>query len=796
MLEDIAPVASSLKRVRLLETTPGFAVDGLLLDSRISFLPFINYLKEKVTGRTETKSKFSNYLIEKFEAEPALLKPVEDPELLDKNQGLLELLGSTLFPIVSEQEKNMFTMAVPYQFAIFNYSAPFRQLFIDNEEAHFLLPPDVSANYLKQSLCSLIYEHIVEKFYGIKLNNNNDLIYPVVDKATGMRRYYKLRYDRRFIDIHLLGKLPQIQDCPVCLNTFRIMDMENQLKQMPLDLFAAEGFGVWIAEDVTTQESLESIKKVLLRHEGCDSGSFNDLKANVHALAGLSGIEVGLTPFVKLNDQFVLDVACTNHSLLAKKWRPDDPESMINYNMVIEFLSERPEPMAITLVNERMVEMAPFMKDLYEGGARSYIIYPIQNDDGLLGLLELSSPIPNQLDQDVMRRIEPAMPLISLALLKNRDAFSDKIEKLIKEKFTALQPSVEWKFAEVAWEYLHNLGNGGSPTETGKVVFDNVYPLYGAIDIRNSSSERNNAIRKDFKAHLNLVDETLDSLQAEVQLPLLEGLKFKSQNFRQKIDNGLPAEEELKINEFFEKEVDPVFIHLQKNNVKVRQVVERYFTLINDLSGYLYRYRNEYENTLRTINDTVLAYLEKEEELMQQSYPHYFEKYRTDGVEYTIYIGQSISPKNQFDLLYLNNIRLWQLKSMAEVARVTHKLKPSLAVPLETTQLILIHGQPISISFRKDERRFDVEGSYNIRYEIMKKRLDKVCIQGTNQRLTQPGKIAMVYSNPKEAQQYEEYISFLQSKNLLLPDIEYLDLEELQGVSGLKAIRIGINLEG
>ena len=230
---------------------------------------------------------------------------------------------------------------------------------------------------------------------------------------------------------------------------------------------------------------------MLLRHEGCDSGSFNDLKANVHALAGLSGIEVGLTPFVKLNDQFVLDVACTNHSLLAKKWRPDDPESMINYNMVIEFLSERPEPMAITLVNERMVEMAPFMKDLYEGGARSYIIYPIQNDDGLLGLLELSSPIPNQLDQDVMRRIEPAMPLISLALLKNRDAFNDKIEKLIKEKFTALQPSVEWKFAEVVWEYLHDLGNGGSPTETGKVVFDNVYPLYGAIDIRNSSSERN-----------------------------------------------------------------------------------------------------------------------------------------------------------------------------------------------------------------------------------------------------------------------------------------------------------------
>jgi hypothetical protein len=54
----------------------------------------------------------------------------------------------------------------------------------------------------------------------------------------------------------------------------------------------------------------------------------------------------------------------------------------------------------------------------------------------------------------------------------------------------------------------------------------------------------------------------------------------------------------------------------------------------------------------------------------------------------------------------------------------------------------------------------------------------------------------MAYSNPKEAQEYEEYIMFLQSKNLLKPGIEYLELEELQGVSGLKALRASINMEG
>ena len=217
--------------------------------------------------------------------------------------------------------------------------------------------------------------------------------------------------------------------------------------------------------------------------------------------------------------------------------------------------------------------------------------------------------------------------------------------------------------------------------------------------------------------------------------------------------------------------------------------------MVHDSNSKLYRYRHEYEQTVTQINDVILAYLEEEQETVQKSYPHYFEKFRTDGIEYNIYIGQSISPNTPFDLLYLKNIRLWQLRSMAEAAQITNRLLPQLKVPLQTTQLILIHSQPIAISFRRDERKFDVEGSYNIRYEMIKKRLDKVHIRDTQERLTQPGKIAMVYSNQKEVQEYEEYIRFLQKKNILKPGIELLELEELQGIKGLRAIRVEINLE-
>jgi hypothetical protein len=224
-------------------------------------------------------------------------------------------------------------------------------------------------------------------------------------------------------------------------------------------------------------------------------------------------------------------------------------------------------------------------------------------------------------------------------------------------------------------------------------------------------------------------------------------------------------------------------------------VIKNYSREVEREESSLYQYRNEYEATMQVINNAVLNSLIVEEKNIQESYPHYFEKYKTDGVEYTIYIGQSIAPDSKFDMMYLQNLRLWQLSSMAEVARITHSLLPALKVPLQTTQLILVHSQPISIGFRKDERRFDVEGAYNIRYEITKKRLDKVRVEGTSERLTQPGKIAIVYSNPREAQEYNEYIYYLQSKNLLKPGIENLELEELQGVRGLKAMRVEINME-
>ena len=87
-----------------------------------------------------------------------------------------------------------------------------------------------------------------------------------------------------------------------------------------------------------------------------------------------------------------------------------------------------------------------------------------------------------------------------------------------------------------------------------------------------------------------------------------------------------------------------------------------------------------------------------------------------------------------------------------------------------------------------------MEGAYDIRHEIIKKRIDKALIKGSAERLTQPGKIAIVYSQRQEGAEYLEYIDYLQAAGYLQAETEEVELEDLQGAQGLKALRVPVDL--
>ena len=320
-------------------------------------------------------------------------------------------------------------------------------------------------------------------------------------------------------------------------------------------------------------------------------------------------------------------------------------------------------------------------------------------------------------------------------------------------------------------------------------------PLFGSIDVRNSSVQRGHAIQLDLIEQLQMVQHIIKKAQRTIHFPLLMEIDFKIDKYIISATDSLLSDEEIQIHDFLQNQVVSVLNHLKDTVPALKPDIDKYENTLDKNVNMIYMHRKDFDESIAMINHTVSRYIDKEQASAQQTFSHYFERYITDGVEFNIYIGQSLSPNHRFDELYLKNMKMWQLMVLAKSARITHNLEKELTVPLQTTQLILAHSTPINISFRPDERKFDVDGAYNIRYEIIKKRLDKVHIQDTGERLTQPGKIAIVYSNQKDIPEYEEYIRFLQKKDILLPGTEMLELEELQGVKGLKALRVAINME-
>lgn len=140
----------------------------------------------------------------------------------------------------------------------------------------------------------------------------------------------------------------------------------------------------------------------------------------------------------------------------------------------------------------------------------------------------------------------------------------------------------------------------------------------------------------------------------------------------------------------------------------------------------------------------------------------------------------------------MRNLRLWQLMTMCGTAWALDRGADRRPMPLEVAHLVLVQSAPLAIRFRYDEKHFDVDGAYNTRYEIVKKRIDKATIQGTGERLTRPGHLAVVYTQARAADEYRTYFDYLRAAGYLGAPVEEFSLEPMPGAHGLRALRVPI----
>jgi hypothetical protein len=763
----------------------------LLFNSYLSFRPLVMALKKNIAEGNPGMKKLYGHVVEEFESHPELMNTITNLHSLQQHTELIEELLSAVFPPTTANY--MYGVAIPFKHQAVYASPRFKSMLnLDTYEIN--VPEGQIGINLDQEKIQFAYGLLLKKYLGVNSPESSRSIHPYPDKETGLTRYLELRIDARFIDVNPVGEMPKLPESILNKQTNNLMTIAELVNHIPLDKFAFEGVSVIRVNDVTEQEVISKIKNRLLDNNAfADAAVYTELESHIQSLIGLKDLTIGVTPFFKINNHYVYSDLHNNNSILFKRFHSSTDKDEISDYCKLLFRDSN-QSLLFETIDDRALNDVQCLQYYYMEGARSIIICPLKNKDGIIGLLEIMSKVPGQLKPTDIGKLEPAIPLFTLGCEKSLEELNNEVDRVIKKKFTAVQPAVEWKFTEAALNYIVKQ-HEKEHVSIERIAFTDIYPLYGAIDVRNSSTARSHSIQLDIIEQLELALKVVKKAQMQMPFPLLQEIEFKIEKFIIAASDVLQSEEEMSITDFMQGQVNSVFKHLHNTEPSVKNEIEEYLAALDPQLGMLYHHRKEYEQSISRINETLARFIDKEQAAAQKVYPHYFERYVTDGLEFNIHMGQSITPRKKFDEIYLRNLKMWQLTVLAKAAKMTHSLEAELSHPLRTTQLILAHSQPLSISFRTEERKFDVDGAYNTRYEIVKKRIDKVRIKETNERLTQPGKIAIVYSQAKDAAEYTEYIEFLQNKKLLKTGIEKHDLEELQGVIGLKALRVDVNFD-
>ncbi len=757
------------------------------LDIKISFHKIIEQYKEQLEGEQSSIAKrYKEDVIDYVSSFPQLIEGIEDPQDLRKFQDPIRILLNDLFPVILTNNE-IKAASMPFHDIIFNASKRFRKI-LENAGSDFKLEMrnmDETMYYIFG--CILILNH----HYNYKIDFSKPLYYDIPDE-NGINKHYRLALNADFIDIFPGENAKKITEEDVDLLTQNIDDIELWKNLFPPKSWIFKGFIIINLTDVTIDDAISELKTTLLHQESTNKGELVKFQDIFRSIYKIQDLKVGFTVFNKQEMVFERMNNKDAKSFILHKELVSDCKTGVcedSFNRLIK------QQNYFTIANvdnyAKKTENNLLSQNLKENDVKSCILAPIANGTELLGVLELVSPRKNDLNSINAIKLDDILPYIVTAVERNKNEFENRIKAVIQSECTSIHPSVLWIFENEAKRFIRDLDQDGMASFKD-ISFKDVYPLYGQIDIVASSEARNNAIQKDLLHQLELLEVILAQAYEKEKLPIYDQVSFRVSEFKEELQDSLNAASEQKVLNLLQREVNPIMEHIGRQTDELKKMVGEYEDELNPETGVVYNHRKHYDETVQRINRTMARFMDRKQIDAQKIYPHYFERYKTDGVDHNIYIGASLTFNRPFNKVYLYNLRLWQLSTMCEMENKFYQIQRSTPIKLDAASLILVFNNTLSIRYRMDEKKFDVDGTYNARYEIIKKRIDKAFIKNTEERITVKGKIVIVYSQSSDEREYLRYIKYLQTKKYLGDEVELLEMEDVQGVVGLKAVRVNI----
>ncbi len=763
-------------------------------NGRLDFEPFFKYLESFIENGTSSDEMIPLFALERIK-ELEHLNGKLCKQNLNAYKDILQLIYSLSVSLIDTAPKRYWALTTALAEEAFYGTEAFFDL-----SSHQLVEQEMQGKMRAGSLLTnqekLFYTLIFDRLYGFSPNENSSIVYHHLNDQGEIVDYYDLDIDFKFVEIKAKKTLPALDIGRLSENpSDSLFDWNTVINTVKLEDFELSGFSMVTFRKTSTEHILRRIQSILL-----DLPTYNyhlflaDLEKIITPLLKGADTVFSLFPLFQLNGVPFFDYSINNKSvLIAEAYSANKP-----FKINPELAGYLKHPHVIFYTNNETNGLrnttSIFDERIGHSGVTTYLCIPLIHNHSLSGILEIYSREQDQLDNETMQALSSLVPLLSQLSQDITLEFKKRIDDIIINRFTTIQPSVQWKFNHIAAQYIQELENDSPDAHIKAVVFEEVYPLYGAVDVKDSTIIRNASILKDFSFKVKQLAMLIDELSLDGKHKLIMTFSARVDQITESLDRISFDESMVKIIEFFRKDVQPFLEEARKQFPSKIEVIEHYakhFFTNRDTGEF---YRNEFETSLRQINQLISRELDHFNSFIQGNYPSYFQKFRTDGIEYDIYIGESITPQQSFSYEFINVFRRQQIVSMARIALKAYHAKDTLPLALETTQLIFINPHSIDISFREDERRFDVEGSLNIRYEIIKKRIDKIRIKRTKERLTQVNKIAIVYLSDEILEDLMLSIKAIYDMGIIEHAIEHLKLEDVQGIAGLKAIRLSVNL--
>lgn len=753
---------------------------------QISFWKLIQFMENEIRENPHGyRSIYLRGLLENVGRESTLINGMKTVEEVHEYEDLIGELLEVIFPNALT-DNEIKAVSMPFQNLIFNHSNRFRKLLKDAGAEFDIVIRDFDQHQYYITSCCIILNYYFKKDFDISRPFFVD-----IPDAKGFMRHYRVLYNADFAEVLPTEKAIMLTDKEIQELEDNYDDLELWKSKFPQESWILSGFGLISLVDVTIESALSTLKSNLLKSEFGFVDVSSSLSHIFSSIYKLPSLKVGFTPLdLDETSQFEfreflgfksysLNEDCSSF-VLSKKAN----ESLFKK---LQYYSVSDVTISSELVDERMM-----LDNLKRNGIGSCILGPIVVDGKVEGVIEIASDTPRALHSVNAQKLGSIMPIITDAFERIQSELNNHIEAIIQREYTTIHPSVYWKFLkEARRNYFENMTE--KDYLIGEIVFEQVYPLYGGIDVKGSSFLRNKAVILDLTEQLKELLMLLKEGDWMGQTLIFEKRILKLTSFQRQLQEYFYTGLEQNLQEYIRNEIHP-FLEQHKDAFDSNDL-QLYFSKIESQFQTYYYNRKNFDQAVGKLNKQLVTVLDTRQVDAQQIYPHYYERFKTDGVEHNMYIGASITPNQIFDFIYFQNLRLWQLQVFAELL-LLHKTKaPKEAQVLELTALILIYDTSLSIHFRMDEKRFDIDGSYHTRYEVIKKRLDKACLKNSEERVVQPNKIAVVFANSADQDEYMKYVQFFQDMGLFTPIVDFYEVEDLQGISGLTGIRVAINLE-